>query len=95
MKCTLNGDLTIATAAEARHRLLDTLAAGGSLELDTASVTEVDAAGLQVLLSALRTARERRITVSFASDARGDAVSAALRLIGVSDLTSAGEDTHG
>ena len=53
------GELTIYTAEEAWSRLL---AATGEplLELDLSAVTEIDTAGLQILLMALRGAGARR-----------------------------------
>jgi anti-anti-sigma regulatory factor len=56
MMCTLTGELTIARVEEVKAVLLKALAQGGSLELDTKQVSEVDAAGLQVVLAALKSA---------------------------------------
>jgi len=91
----MNGELTIATAAQARAQLLQALDAGAHLDLDTREVTEVDAAGLQLLLAAFRSARERKIQVSYSADARGDAVSAGLLLMGISERAWTDEKDHG
>jgi len=46
----LEGDLTIYTAMQAKERLAAALAEGDDLAMDLAAVTEIDAAGLQLLL---------------------------------------------
>lgn len=48
------GDLTIYTAMQAKERLAAALAEGDDLAMDLAAVTEIDAAGLQLLLLARR-----------------------------------------
>ncbi len=83
MKCSLSGELTIHSAAEARHQLLRFLEGNGPFELDTLAVTEVDGAGLQVLLSALKSAAAAKARVVFPPEARGAAVEAGLRLLGL------------
>ena len=100
MQCTLTGDLTIGAAAEAKQQLLHALAGEGPLELDTRQVTEVDAAGLQVLLAALRSAANAKIPIRFPADLRGPAVESGLRLLGLAerdwnyeDLSHGKEDT--
>ena len=59
----LDPDLTIANAAEQRTRLQALLAAeaGGStaLQLDLAGVTDIDSAGVQLLLATRRSLAER------------------------------------
>ena len=49
-RLALEGELTIYTAAEQKARLLDALAGSNELELDLSQVSEVDSAGLQVLI---------------------------------------------
>lgn len=83
MKCTLNGELTIARAAEIKAELLQAVAGNGPFKLDTAGVTEVDAAGLQLLLAAMNSAASRKNPVVFPPEARGTAVSDALELVGL------------
>jgi anti-sigma B factor antagonist len=57
------GELTILTAAEHHERLLRALgdSAGEDAEVDLSGVTDVDTAGLQVLLLARREARRRGV----------------------------------
>lgn len=55
----LEGELNIYTAAEVRLRLLETLKHDGNLQLDLSAVTEVDTAGLQLLMLALRETERR------------------------------------
>jgi anti-sigma B factor antagonist len=55
----LTGDLTIQTAADTRATLLAWLAGGEDLEVDLSRVSELDTAGLQVLLLAKREAAQR------------------------------------
>jgi anti-sigma B factor antagonist len=52
----LDGELTIYRAAELRVALQAALAPAGDLELDLSGVTELDSAGVQLLLSAKKTA---------------------------------------
>lgn len=52
----VEGELTIYQAAELREALLRALGEPGELELDLAGVTEMDAAGLQLVLLARREA---------------------------------------
>ena len=59
----LEGELTIYRAAELRASLQQALAgtpAGGALELDLAGVTEMDSAGVQLLMAARKSARAAR-----------------------------------
>ncbi|MFI5910602.1 lipid asymmetry maintenance protein MlaB [Dactylosporangium sp. NPDC051541] len=55
----LDGELTIVYAAEQHEQLLRFLTGGPDLELGLGGVTELDTAGLQVLLLAVREARRR------------------------------------
>ncbi|MEJ7138406.1 STAS domain-containing protein [Amphibiibacter pelophylacis] len=62
----IQGDLTIYRAAELRQTLLTALAQpGDTLALDLSGVTELDSAGLQLLLSARRTAQAGGRTLDF------------------------------
>jgi anti-sigma B factor antagonist len=69
----LAGELTIQTAAEEKAGLLAfldvTTAEGADVELDLSDVTELDTAGVQLLLMAKREARAqgRRLRVSASS----------------------------
>jgi ABC-type transporter Mla MlaB component len=92
MQCTLTGDLTIAAAADARMKLLQALAGDGPLELDTSQVTEIDAAGLQVVLAALRSAARAKIPIRFPPNLYGPVVGAGLRMVGLAKLDWNQED---
>ena len=50
------GDLNIFNAAEQRQRLLDAFGAGSEVEVDLSCVTEIDSAGVQLMLAAKREA---------------------------------------
>jgi anti-anti-sigma regulatory factor len=52
----LDGELTIVTAAETLDRLKPYLSTGAPVELGLAGVTDIDTAGLQLLLQARREA---------------------------------------
>ncbi|GAA3392229.1 STAS domain-containing protein [Cryptosporangium minutisporangium] len=62
----LNDELTIVTAAETVERLKPYLATGTNLELDLSAVTDIDTAGLQILLVAKREAERLGATVTLA-----------------------------
>ena len=53
----IDGELTIYRAAELRITLQNALASKPELELDLAAVTEMDSAGVQLLMAAKKTAR--------------------------------------
>jgi anti-sigma B factor antagonist len=55
---SIDGEMTIYRAAELRESLSAALAAGGDLELNLSAVTEMDSAGVQLLMAAKKTARE-------------------------------------
>lgn len=56
-RLALSGELTIYHAAEVKQQVLAALRAGPVLELDLSGVTELDTAGLQVLMLAKQTAQ--------------------------------------
>jgi anti-anti-sigma factor len=62
----LEGELTIYTAGEMKSRLLDALAGTDALELNLNDVTEVDTAGVQLLILVKREAAlaGKRLTLS-------------------------------
>lgn len=57
-------ELTIAEAADLRIRLLAALEGGAPLVLDGGAVADVDAAGLQLLCAARRSAGARAVTLT-------------------------------
>ena len=66
----LTGDLTIQTATETRTILLAALESADGLEIDLSAVTELDTAGLQLLLLAKREAVQLGKTLRFATPSR-------------------------
>jgi anti-sigma B factor antagonist len=61
----LDGELTVSTAAETHQRVLAFLAEAPDLELGLSGVTEVDTAGMQLLLFARQEADRRRVSLAF------------------------------
>jgi anti-anti-sigma factor len=65
---SLGPELTIAHAAAWRDTLVDALCtSAGNLTLDLASVTDVDSAGLQLLLATKRSVTERGAVLALAN----------------------------
>lgn len=56
----IDGEMTIYRAGELKQTLLDALAGQGALDIDLAGVTEIDTAGVQLLMLAKKTAQERQ-----------------------------------
>lgn len=82
-KVALDGELTIYTAAAVRERLLRVLENCARLTLDTAKVSEIDTAGLQVLLSTRRSCQEGGVPFAFPHS--GQAVGQTLTLFGLGE----------
>lgn len=59
----LQGELTIYAAATVKAALLDALAGTAELDVDLAEVTEIDTAGVQLLVAAKREALEAGTTL--------------------------------
>lgn len=59
----IEGEMTIYTAAELKQRLVGALNAGGDLEIDLSDVSEIDSAGLQLLILAKREGTRRNKNV--------------------------------
>ncbi|MEV6925828.1 STAS domain-containing protein [Dactylosporangium sp. NPDC051485] len=59
MSLAFEGELTVMTAAEQHARLRAYLRGTGPFELDLSGVTELDTAGLQLLLAAHHDARQQ------------------------------------
>ncbi|OWW21907.1 STAS domain-containing protein [Noviherbaspirillum denitrificans] len=55
----LEGEMNIYKAADLKQMLMAALPEGGTLEADLSGVTEMDTAGLQLLMLAKRTAQQR------------------------------------
>jgi anti-sigma B factor antagonist len=61
----IESDLTIYTAAEQKARLLTFLASADKLEINLADVSEIDSAGLQLLILLKREAAKAKKSLSF------------------------------
>ncbi|MFB2865784.1 STAS domain-containing protein [Aeromonas sp. MdU4] len=61
---TLPDELTIYTVGELKEALSPLLYQGCDLELNLANVTEIDSAGLQLLLAAKKTAQQQSYSLS-------------------------------
>jgi anti-anti-sigma factor len=80
-KMTVDGEMTIYTAAELKQRMVEHLAGSESLELDLSRVTEMDSAGYQVLLMARNEAQ--RADIDLAISHHSESVFEVLELFGV------------
>ena len=80
----IKGELNIFSAAELRLQLLEALATSTELEVDLAQVSEIDSAGLQLMLAAKREAVARNLTLHFTG--HSPAVFDALELCKLSGL---------
>jgi anti-sigma B factor antagonist len=85
MVLVVSDKLTVATVVQAKARLMVALESGESLELDARGVSEVDVAGLQVLLAAKREAATRGHTFSLPVSSRSEPLVQALALAGLTD----------
>jgi len=65
LNITIHGELTISTAAGARSDLLNALDTADEIEVDLAQVTEIDSAGVQIMVAAKREAVARSKTLRF------------------------------
>ena len=83
----LAGELTIYHAADLKHALLPLAAPGGDWALDLSGVTDIDSAGIQVLLAARRTLAARGAQLRLT--ACGAAAHAAFSLYGMADAFGA------
>jgi len=83
MVVPLPEDLIVPHATALRSLLLAALEAGQPLELDGRTVNEVDAAGLQVLCAARRSALARGTSLTFLQGGRSAALIAAIELAGL------------
>jgi anti-sigma B factor antagonist len=65
-RIALEGEMTIYTAAELKARLLNALEENGGIEVDLSGVSELDSAGLQIMVLLKREAGDRGKSVRFA-----------------------------
>lgn len=84
----LDGELSIYRAAALKQVLLAPLAAGTVIELDLAGVTEIDSAGVQLLMLAKRTALAVGGDLRLAASSRP--VLEVLALLGLGAMFAAG-----
>jgi anti-anti-sigma factor len=80
----IKGELNIFTAAELRLQLLEAIATGTELDVDLSQVSEIDSAGLQLMIAAKRDAAVRNLTLNFTG--HSPAVFDALELCKLSGL---------
>lgn len=59
------GELTIYTASDSKARLVDALTQHKEVEIDLSAVTEIDTAGLQILILAKKEAARQQSQVRF------------------------------
>lgn len=89
----VDGDLTIAAAAEQAARLRQALPDGADLTLDLAAVGDCDSAGVQLLLALRRSLAQRGRRLHLAGLA--ESVDDALRTFGLHALFAAAADPLG
>jgi anti-anti-sigma factor len=77
------GDFTIHTCAEQKGILLGAVRSGDPVELDLSAVTELDTAGLQILLMAINEAAEQGTTLGLSGITA--AISETLSIAGLDD----------
>lgn len=77
------GEFNIFTAVAVRDQLLGALEAADDVEVDLAQVTEIDSAGLQLMLAAQREAAQRNKTLRFAAHSP-----AVLDILDLTDLSA-------
>ncbi len=83
-------ELTLTGAAALKTALLEALAGAPRVELDARAVAEVDAAGLQVLCAARRSAVARGLGLGFQPGGRSPALVRAIELAGLAHLPREG-----
>ena len=97
MVLVIADELTVATIVQAKSRLMVALESGEDLELDARGVSEVDVAGLQVLLAAKREAEARGHPFSLPASSCSEPLVQALALAGLTDALNqqSPEISHG
>jgi anti-sigma B factor antagonist len=82
----LEGEMTIYRAAELKRALVEAVERPGALKLDLSGVTELDTAGLQLLLLAGRTAAASSKRIRLAAHSPAVAEVFGLLRLGLEDL---------
>lgn len=84
---SIEGELTIYTAADTKARLLPLLAQCSTLEIDLSQVSELDSAGVQLLLLAQRECEKRNGRLHL--HGHSAAVSEALEMCNLTEIFAA------
>jgi len=79
LRMKLEGEFTIYRASELKCELMAALDGARSLEIDVSAVTEIDCAGIQLLMLAKRVAAQRQQSLRLTC--RSEAVTEALTLL--------------
>ena len=82
-RVAIEGELSIFTAAALRQRLLDAIGAAGEVDVDLSGVSEIDSAGLQLMVAAAREAAARGAGLRFTGHS-----AAVVDILELCDLTS-------
>ena len=64
-RINIEGELSIFAAAALKQRLLDAIGAGAEVEVDLSQVSEMDSAGIQLMVAAKREAAARNQPLRF------------------------------
>jgi anti-anti-sigma factor len=91
----LKGELCVTRATEVKQALLAALGKGESVQLDLRGVSEVDAAGLQLLLAARKSARALGQGFQLTTDGPHGVVNRVLALAGLHGQLDPVEGNHG
>lgn len=83
LHATAEGEMTIYTAAELKQPLIELLLQGSETELDLAGVSEIDTAGVQLLILAKREAKRLGKTLRFTNHSQ-----AVVECLDLCDLTA-------
>lgn len=70
VKVALSGEFTIFTAQAVQAELLTALEGGGDVDVDLSQVSEMDSAGLQLMLAAKRSALTRGQALRFSGHSK-------------------------
>lgn len=83
----IKGELDIFTAGTQRQLLLDAIDAGSEVEVDLSEVSEMDSAGLQLIVAAKREAARRHKPLRISGQSQ-----AVLDILGLCDLSGSLDD---
>jgi anti-anti-sigma factor len=95
MELNLPGELTISHVAEIKDAMVKALDEDGDLVLVTEQVTEIDVAGLQLLCSAVCTARERQVALRVAGGSPSSTICEAMEAAGLAEFTGSSTGCRG